>query len=249
MRSIHVVQLTDPHLFGDAAATLRGVATAHSLEQTLTAAKQAIANADVVLVTGDLVQDDVGGYQQFRRIFGSLGKPVWCIPGNHDDASALRQALCQPPFRVGGHDDFGAWRIVMLDSSVANQAGGMLSRTALQELDAALAGAGGRPSLVCLHHHPIPMQSRWLDEVGLSNSREFFAVLDRHTNVKAVAWGHVHQAFDGMRGKVRLLATPSTCKQFLPGSLEFAIDTLPPAYREFTLHADGQFETRLCFAP
>jgi Icc protein len=249
MDAIHVVQLTDPHLFGDAAETLRGVATARSLERTLAAAERAIAHADVILVTGDLVQDDTQGYELFRRILGPIGKPVWCIPGNHDDAHAMRRALAQPPFRVGGHDDLGAWRIVMLDSSVPNEAGGRLSPAALQELDAALAGAAGRPTLVCLHHHPVPMQSAWLDEVGLSNAAEFFAVIDRYRNVKAISWGHVHQEFDGKHGSVRLLATPSTCTQFLPGSKDFAIDTLPPAYRELTLYADGRLDTRLCFVP
>jgi 3',5'-cyclic-AMP phosphodiesterase len=249
MRPVHVVQLTDPHLFGDETETLRGVATARSLERTLAAAAPAIAKADVVLVTGDLVQDDIEGYRQFRRIMGSLGKPIWCIPGNHDDAAALRSALAQPPFRVGGHDDLGAWRVVMLDSSVPNEAGGTLSPASLRELDTALAGAEGRPALVCLHHHPVPLHSRWLDEVGLSNGAEFFTVIDRYPNVKAVAWGHVHQEFDGKRGLVRLLATPSTCTQFLPGSAEFAVDTLPPAYRELMLYADGRLDTRLCFLP
>ncbi len=249
MDAIHVIQLTDPHLFGDPAETLRGVATARTLERTLVAAERAIAHADVILVTGDLVQDDVAGYELFRRILGPIGKPVWCIPGNHDDAVAMRRALAQPPFRVGGYGDLGAWRLVMLDSAVPNQAGGTLSYAALQELDTALATADGRPALVCLHHHPVPMQSEWLDQVGLSNAAEFFAVIDRYSNVKAIAWGHVHQEFEGKRGAVRLLATPSTCTQFLPSSKDFAIDTLPPAYRELTLYADGRLDTRLCLVP
>ena len=42
---------------------------------------------------------------------GALGKPVYCIPGNHDDPARLRQALARPPFQVGGLVDLGAWRL------------------------------------------------------------------------------------------------------------------------------------------
>jgi Icc protein len=247
MQTVRVLQLTDPHLFGDAAQTLRGVATLRSLEQTLAAAADAVARADVLLITGDLVQDDPTGYRHFRTVFGSLGKPVLCIPGNHDDAAAMRVEFTRPPFSLGGHRDLGAWRIIMLDSSVPNEAGGRLSAAELQRLDELLASAAGRPTLVCLHHHPIPMQSRWLDEVGLENSAEFFDVLGRYPQVKAVSWGHVHQSYDGMRGTLRLLATPSTCGQFLPGSEQFAMDNLPPAYRELVLHANGQLDTQVHF--
>ena len=65
------------------------------------------------------------------------------------------------------------------------------------------------------------MASRWLDRVGLTNAAEFLHTIDQHKNVRAIVWGHVHQAYDGLRKGVRLLATPSTCAQFLPHSDEF----------------------------
>jgi Icc protein len=81
--------------------------------------------------------------------------------------------------------------------------------------------------------------------VGLENAAEFWRVIDQHSNVRAVLWGHVHQCFDQLRGDVRLLATPSTCAQFMPGSKEFALDTLPPAYRTLQLRADGTLTTEV----
>jgi len=63
--------------------------------------------------------------------------------------------------------------------------------------------------------------------------------------VCAVLWGHVHQAFEGERRGVRLLATPSTCAQFLPESDDFAVDHRPPAYRLLELRADGTMATAL----
>jgi Icc protein len=170
---------------------------------------------------------------------------VLCIPGNHDDPEALRRELDCDPFVVGGLIDFGPWRVVLLDTWVAGSAAGRLSEQSLAQLDQALRTASGRHALVCLHHHPVSMSSRWLDEVGLKNAAEFWRIVDQHSNVRAVVWGHVHQCFDELRGNVRLLATPSTCAQFMPGSNEFALDTLPPAYRTLQLRADGTLTTKV----
>ena len=87
------------------------------------------------------------------------------------------------------------------------------------------------------------MSSRWLDTIGIANADELWRVIDAHANVRALAWGHVHQYFDSQRGGVRLLATPSTGAQFLPRSDQFAVDERPPAYRRLTLHADGTLDT------
>jgi Icc protein len=97
--------------------------------------------------------------------------------------------------------------------------------------------------MVCVHHHPVEMASRWLDAVGIDNAEALFAVLDAHPQLRAISWGHVHQCFDARRRGVRLLATPSTCAQFLPLSEQFALDARAPAYRRLTLRSDGTLET------
>jgi 3',5'-cyclic-AMP phosphodiesterase len=245
MSVLRLVQFTDPHLYGSETESLRGVQTFAALSRTLANAQRSAWPVDAVLVTGDIVQDDPAGYVHFRRLFSGAGVPVLCIPGNHDDPEALRRELDREPFVVGGRIDFGPWRIVLLDTWVAASAGGRLSTQSLAHLDESLRTAAGRHALVCLHHHPVSMSSHWLDAVGLENAAEFWRILDQHRNVRAVVWGHVHQSFDALRGNVRLLATPSTCAQFQPGTDEFAIDSLPPAYRTLQLRADGTLTTEV----
>ena len=246
MSVLRLIQFTDPHLYGSETETLRGIATLPALKAALSDAQQSSAwPPDVVLVTGDLVQDDPSGYAHIRRVFGHLGMPVLCIPGNHDDPTAMRRELRVDPFTVGGHADFGAWRIVLLDSSLPGSASGRLSEKTLAQLEAALSGAAGRHCLVTLHHHPVAMSSRWLDRVGLENAEEFFSVIERHDNVRAILWGHVHQVYEGRRKNVRLLATPSTCAQFVPRADEFAVDRRPPAYRTLELQSDGSLLTEV----
>jgi Icc protein len=243
--TLNLVQFTDQHLFGDPARALRGVVTLPSLRATLQAARDDIDHCDAIVVTGDLVQDDPGGYQHFRTEFSRLGKPVLCVPGNHDDLPAMRAALSLPPFQLGGTYDAGNWRTILLDSTIAGETGGALNGETLVFLEAALAAAAGRHVLVCLHHHPLPMRSRWLDTVGLANADELFALLKRFDSVRGVLFGHVHQALDTQWQGLRMIATPSTCSQFKPLSDEFAVDNQPPAWRTLALHADGRLETTL----
>lgn len=243
--SINLLQLTDQHLFGDPSRALRGVPTLPALRATLAAAQSDLAACDAILATGDLVQDDVGGYAHFRAEMGQLGRPVLCLPGNHDDVPAMRAALAQPPFQYGGTWDAGGWRVILLDSTIPGETAGRISDAELAFTEQALAAAPDRHALVCLHHHPVPLASRWLDGVGLANGDEFLRLLRRHASVRAVVFGHVHQAYDALNGGLRLIATPSTCSQFKPRSDEFAVDERPPAWRTLALHADGRLDTTL----
>jgi Icc protein len=244
MNDVRLLQLSDTHLFASPQGTLRGTQTLPSLQRVLAAAAAHMQQADALLVTGDIANDDPGGYAHFRRLLASAGRPVYCVPGNHDDPQQLAAAL-PPPFQVGGHADVGAWRVVLLDSCVPCEPGGHLRTGELTRLERALAAVPDRHALIALHHHPVPMGSHWLDRIGLANAADFFEVIDRHPNVRAIVWGHVHQPFDQRRRGVRLMATPATCAQFLPGADEFRIDQRPPAYRRLLLRADGVLETEV----
>ncbi len=164
------------------------------------------------------------------------------VAGNHDERLALQQ-VCADTKRLEPVYDIGAWRIVLLDSSVAQHVYGQLAADQLELLEQALSSAGDRHILVGLHHHPVPIDSLWLDKIGLQNASEMLSIINRYPNVKAVICGHVHQEFDQQRHAVRWLATPSTCMQFTPRSDDFALDDKAPGYRWLRLYDDGQLYT------
>ena len=89
------------------------------------------------------------------------------------------------------------------------------------------------------------MGSAWLDTVGLDSPDEFFDRITASGKVRLAIFGHVHQAYDSEHHGVQIIGTPSTCRQFKPGSDESAVDDQPPAYRRITLHQNGTFETEL----
>ena len=245
MNSVRIVQFTDLHLVGNLDRTLRGVNPAETLRRALAHAHARFDAADAFLVTGDLVDDDSGGYQHVVAAFDNSAAPVYCIPGNHDTPEQMRVALSRPPFQVGGTVVLKGWVIALLDSFVPNTAGGRLGSDQLAQLDRTLSAHAGKHALICMHHHPIKMRSEWLDTVGLEDGDALQKVVARHRNVRGIAWGHVHQALDMFMNGVRYMATPATCAQFKPLSDDFALDDKPPGYRVLELMADGSIATEV----
>lgn len=241
---LRVLHLTDTHLHASPGETLRGVNTNASLSAVVGHVLRSGQAPDLVLATGDLVQDDSRrAYEWCRELLGALDAPVHCLAGNHDVPALMHDVLGHAPFRMDHPGRHGPWTILMLDTRAEGEAFGRVSPEALRRLDGDLAAEAGQHVLIALHHQPVPMGSAWLDSVGLRNAPELWEVLDRHEHVRCLLWGHVHQASDRLRGGVRLLSSPSTCAQFLPGAERFATDTRPPACRWLELHADGSIRT------
>ncbi len=239
---IFVIQVSDPHLFATPEREMRGVNTDVSLRRVLEKVQQEAG--DILLLTGDLVQDETpAGYERLKSYVDGLGLPAFAIPGNHDDPMLLEQALTDSRSQVCGHTTVANWCIVLLSSCLAESARGRLSDQELTRLEETLKRFSDKHVMIVLHHHPIPMQSTWLDTVGLENSEAFWQVVDRHNNVRCVTWGHVHQDLQTERNGVVLLATPSTCAQFKPKADEFEIDQKPPAYRRIRLTTSGEIDT------
>ena len=238
-----IVQLTDSHLFAELDGRLLGMDTQDSLERVIAEVRAQQTEIDLLLCTGDISQDgSMASYQRFAEMVGAFNTPMRWFAGNHDERLTLEQ-VCAGTDRLEPIYDVGAWRIVLLNSAVANKVYGELAQDQLDILEHALSTAGARHVLISLHHHPVPIQSRWMDKIGLHNAADFLALTQRYSNVKAVLWGHVHQDFDQQHDGIRWLATPSTCVQFTPRSDDFAVDDQAPGYRWLRLYDDGQLQT------
>ncbi|UVE17275.1 3',5'-cyclic-AMP phosphodiesterase [Pseudomonas sp. LS44] len=241
--SVLLVQLSDSHLFAEADGKLLGMDTRDSLQQVIQRVSEEQADIDLVLATGDLSQDaSPASYRRFRQMSETLAAPARWLAGNHDEIPVMEDA-CSGSDLLEPIVDLGAWRIVLLDSSIPGAVPGLLDAEQLELLEQALREAPQRHHLICLHHHPVDIGCAWMEPIGLRNADALFAVLDRYSQVRAVLWGHVHQEIDRQRNGVRLLASPSTCVQFAPGSEEFCVGAEAPGYRWLRLHADGRLDT------
>lgn len=241
--TLRLVQLTDSHLFADPAGRLLGLTTRESFEAVLSQMVSALPAADAVVFTGDLVHDEsADGYAYLSAKLASIATPSYCLPGNHDSRKLLERLLGDAAVGYTARRRLGGWNLFLIDSTRPGQEGGHLDARQLDQLDAWLA-EDAAPALVFLHQHPIAVRSQWIDSMGVDNGEALLALCDRHPNLKAIVFGHVHQEVHMDRGGCLLLGTPSTCIQFLPGSDEFALDTRTPGFRELLLHPDGTLET------
>lgn len=245
--SVRLLHVTDPHLFGDDSRTIYGVRTAESLRQVLV---EALAPAETrphaIIVTGDIADDHTReAYRVFRSALEPYGLPVFCLPGNHDEPALMPEEVGHSGFQFGGSAEFGPWGAVFLDTHVRGRPEGRLAAGEIERLQGELERMRGRPIMVCLHHPPLPVGSAWLDAVGLRNADELLRVLVHHPTVRLVLGGHVHQAFAQRHAGALVLATPSTCAQFTPGTERCVMDLKPPGYRLLELLPDGSVRTEV----
>ena len=98
---MRIVQLSDTHLmpggapFREIADTSAALARA---AETIAGLAERVGPIDLVLVTGDLVEEgDAESYARFRDLTSGISAPIAAIPGNHDDREELRAAFADQP--------------------------------------------------------------------------------------------------------------------------------------------------------
>lgn len=246
-KPIKIIQISDTHLFREPDGVLAGLNTQKTFDAVVEVLKNEHMPADLILATGDIVHNDDSetGYLRFKSQISELNTPTLVIPGNHDKSNVLKSTLNSGLVSYTQRFTLGNWQIIMLDSSVWGSVHGHLSEDQLQLLESSLSSHQDLWSLVVLHHHPVPVNCRWIDPIGLDNSPALWKITDAHPNVKAVIWGHIHQDFVSERNGVHLMSTPSTCIQFKPRQDEFGLDHLAPGFRKFSLYNDGKLTTEV----
>ncbi len=244
MQPFHLLQISDCHLGSQPGEELLGLNTDESFCDVLKLL-QAQEHPDLILATGDISQD--GSLQSYERFVASVRQyfpdtPLAWLPGNHDDQTNMDLVDELP---IEAHYQVAGWNLIFLDSQIPMEAAGELKAGELERMDSELARYPDLPTIIFLHHQVVDVGSAWVDQYAVKNSEAFFAILDRYDNVKAVSWGHVHQEFSGTRRGVALMATPSTCVQFVPNMDEFRLDRLMPGYRHYQLYPNGEFATQV----
>ena len=252
--SIRLVQVTDPHLFADPEAQLLGVNTAHSLEAVLNTIKAVDYPAHFMLVTGDISQDYSNeSYQNFVKAISPLKLACHYLPGNHDDPRIMNLHMQGPNIYGDRRILAGNWQIIMLDSTVRGKPGGHMAESEFDLIESAIKQHPDRYTLLVMHHNPILVECKWLDQHCMDNGSDFIDRVSKLPQVKGLLWGHVHQSLDQTHptdaGSMRLMATPSTCIQFKPKSPYFALDAQQPGYRLLELKADGSILTNVYRIP
>jgi 3',5'-cyclic-AMP phosphodiesterase len=241
---LQVVQLSDTHLYADLNSKLVGVTTSLSLRSVLSAIGARNPRPDLLLLTGDLSQDEsLESYQYLQTWLIKLGIPNYWLPGNHDNLSHLQQALTTDLCSQRQSFYKGGWKFLLLNSQLVGKVHGELSSQTLIWLELELQADPDTPTLIAFHHPPFPVGSPWIDSISLHHPEAFLTIADRYPQIKLVLSGHVHQPARYDREGVCYLTCPSTCVQFQSKSDAFAVAPQSPGYRLLQLYGDGKFET------
>jgi Icc protein len=225
---MRILQLSDPHLLADPAGRCRGRPSLpllrDGMRQALKQLDGAAVSPDLLLISGDLCQDESwGGYVRLRELLEELPLPVALLAGNHDHPQLLRAALGRRAAIAPRLMSLGRWRLLLLDSHRCGFTAGWLGEPQLAWVRRQLASISSettaRPLLVAVHHPPGPIGDVGMDRIRLSDGDELMGLLEQAAALRGLVFGHVHQHWQGhLRGRpeVILLGCPSSLCGFGP---------------------------------
>ncbi len=193
-------QITDFHVALPGSATDERFHTAEHLARCVAHIAAFECAPDVLLLTGDLVQEgSVAEYERLREILAPLAMPLYLIPGNHDDRDNLRAVFADRdywpddgPFLHYTVEDHPI-RLVALDTLLPGKSRGELCAERLAWLEARLGEAPDRPTLIFMHHPPFATGLKAMDPSRLQQAERLGAVVARHPQVERIVCGHVHR--------------------------------------------------------
>ncbi|CAH2600137.1 3',5'-cyclic adenosine monophosphate phosphodiesterase CpdA [Rhodovastum atsumiense] len=200
-----LAQLTDLHVRPPGLPAMRICETNMLTERALLAVRDFRPRPDAVVITGDLTANGLAA--EYRNFAGMLARlidmPVYVVPGNHDDREVLRSELAHLP-GVTSHPRFVQYvvedlpvRLVMLDTLIPGRTEGELCAERLAWLEATLAAAPDRPTMIGMHHPPFACGVGHMDRIILRDPAAFAAVVARHRQVQRIICGHHHRVITG----------------------------------------------------
>ncbi len=188
------------------------------LDQTLRALTSMTARPDLLIATGDLSdQGTVSSYRALKDAFAACPIPILLCVGNHDRREGLLEVFPETPtddgfvqYVVEGHP----LRIVVLDTLEDGRHGGAFCERRAAWLEARLAEAPDRPTLLVLHHPPMPTGIEWMTtDPEEPWSQRLGAVMRRHPQIVSAICGHIHRPLVSPFAGALVAVCPSTAPQ------------------------------------
>jgi 3',5'-cyclic AMP phosphodiesterase CpdA len=234
-----IAQISDMHLGAPGSWNDTLVHTDVFLERAVEHLNALTPRPDVVIATGDLVESGgVEQYERLRAILAPLAMPIYLVPGNHDDRTNLVRVFADHAYlpRDGGflHYTVEDWpvRLVVLDTLVPGEDRGHLCTKRLAWLDARLAEAPERPTMVVMHHPPFVTGLAAMDSMGFDTVDALAGVIRRHPQVERIVSGHLHRTIMRRFAGTVACTCPGTAHQLsldLVPAKRLAVVMEPPA--------------------
>lgn len=217
-----IAQISDPHINAIAGAPEHAERAETALRQAIAHLLRLPARPDAVLLTGDCVHaGSPAEYARLGALLRELPLPIYAVPGNHDSRAGFLELFgAQGAAPLAGFAqyavDAGPLRLLALDTHIPGAHGGLLDESRLAWLDARLAEAPERPTIIFMHHPPFATGLAPLDEIGLAGAAELGALVGRFPQVERIVAGHVHAHMQRRFHGTLAMTCPATAHSMLP---------------------------------
>lgn len=218
--------VSDIHIAADPSTRLRGQVMADNLRAVVADILAADAAPRAVLIDGDLAlqKGETADYRTVVSLLDPLRKaklPIYLGLGNHDDRTNFREVLqgvipneSQVVDKQVEAIDGTGLRFVVLDSlDQCNVTPGKLGSAQLDWLTTELDAKPDKPTLVVVHHNPVPVQP---PPPSLLDTEAFLAILRPRRQVKGVVFGHTHVWSVRQEEGLYMINLPAVAYSFAP---------------------------------
>jgi 3',5'-cyclic AMP phosphodiesterase CpdA len=196
---MQILQFSDTHLRVDGSLSF-GVADTMNITTKAFDFFKKIPDSDqpdFYLLSGDVVDfGKLDAYQTMKKFIDDLPRPVYLLPGNHDDKENMFKVF-KPDNILGAVDgnvcytiDKGPLKIIVVDTTISHVHHGAMSDSVGDWLEEQLEKYKNDPVAVFTHHPPFKTYMQWMDEEFINVDR-FVSILQKHKNLKLFT-GHMH---------------------------------------------------------
>lgn len=241
-------QFSDSHLFADKSMLHHGANVYQNLLAVLLHIKNNPA-IEFAIFTGDLTQDHTEqSYQCFVDAVkaSKLAIPIYYLSGNHDEMVLLDKHLTGNNFIADKLLISDYWQVHLMNSKSETPAGEL----SLNELKKLQSLPDDKFTLLMMHHHAIELDY-FIDRHSLQNSDDFWQIVAQKNNIKGVACGHVHRAFEKTvkinNSQVHFFTCPATSIEFDINATTVSSTGQSAGYRTFKLHNNGEMNTDVIY--
>lgn len=220
MKFIH---LTDTHL-SSPGEKIFGIDGRRRLQAAIKSVNRNHPDAALCVVTGDIAEHgERAAYESFSALMRKLHCPYYFILGNHDVRAVARKVFPELPWRQNNFLQYSLQtelgRFILLDTLRSGFDSGRMCEERLAHLKRELESAqqAAEDVYLFMHHAPLNVGIRAMDNIKLENSEIFYETLRPFlSRIKHLFFGHLHRSCHGVWRNIPFSTLKSTAHQIAP---------------------------------
>ena len=223
---LNIIQITDTHVFSDSQQTVFDVNTTQQFHHAIEQIKRDPKQPDLIFLTGDIAHDETReAYQMVAETLSSLGRPIYWIPGNHDNPSFMSEVFDQYfLFHKEKVFHFDAWTFIFINTKYGASDAGYFNDTDKDVIEAEMTHCDSQHNVcIVMHHNPIAVGTPLMDQTMIQNNEEFWRCIKQYDQIKHIICGHVHNSYRICHDGVTIESSLATCFQIPKGATELDI--------------------------